>query len=123
MPFFFKTYTINVLLAGVLVVQVASAHPFTDTNGRNLITGEGIDSDANVNHPKLSTADFPSMGYACPKTDKYADITTYTSGQLTKAYAKAAKYANEGTTFETSSSHPPPATVNLITASRGEGAF
>ncbi|KAE8419504.1 hypothetical protein BDV36DRAFT_294098 [Aspergillus pseudocaelatus] len=113
MPFFFKTYTINVLLAGVLVVQVASAHPFTDTTTEK----------RGKNHPKLSTADFPSMGYACPKTDKYADITTYTSGQLTKAYAKAAKYANEGTTFETSSSHPPPATVNLITASRGEGAF
>ena len=125
MPSFFKTFTLNVLLAGVLVVQIASAHPLTDTNGRNLIAGDGIDSDFSVvgdfekrgkKHPKLSTADFPSKGYACPKTDKYPEITTYTSGQLTKAYAKAAKYANGGTTLGTSSSLPLPATVDLITA-------
>ncbi|KNG85047.1 hypothetical protein ANOM_006965 [Aspergillus nomiae NRRL 13137] len=104
MPSFFKTLTLNVLLAGALVVQVANAHPLTDTNVRNLIAGDDIDSDVDVlgdfenrgkKHPKLSTADFPSKGYSCPKTNKYPEITTYTSGQLTKAYAKAAKYANE----------------------------
>ncbi|PYI00707.1 hypothetical protein BO78DRAFT_276482, partial [Aspergillus sclerotiicarbonarius CBS 121057] len=42
---------------------------------------------------KLKTAGMPNKSYECPKTSNY-EATTYTSGQLTPAFVKAANLAN-----------------------------
>ncbi|RAH71902.1 uncharacterized protein BO66DRAFT_447586 [Aspergillus aculeatinus CBS 121060] len=104
MPSIIKALTLHALLTGAFMSQAALASPLFGFNPRDTIVDEGFtgeDSTFDIfdkrgkTSPKLATADFPSKSHACPKTDKYTE-TTYTSGQLTKAYVEAVKYANEG---------------------------
>ncbi|GLA32351.1 hypothetical protein CBS147346_912 [Aspergillus niger] len=100
-----KALLFNALLATTFMNQAVSANALRDTNEWDAVVGaiyeeghnhpEGFNLERRTSKPKLSSADKPSKSYACPKTDRY-EATTYTSGQLTKAYVDAAKYANEG---------------------------
>ncbi|PYI14807.1 hypothetical protein BO99DRAFT_344037 [Aspergillus violaceofuscus CBS 115571] len=105
MPYIFKACVLHILLAGAFMGQAVLASPLTHFHSSDVLPVEArteqpdyITEDFNKRGktaPKLATADFPSKSYTCPKADAYTE-TTYTSGQLAKAYIDAAKYANEG---------------------------
>ncbi|PYH49299.1 uncharacterized protein BP01DRAFT_378867 [Aspergillus saccharolyticus JOP 1030-1] len=109
MPYMIKALVLHILLADAIMSQAVLASPLGDLHLRGTMPVEALREQPDYitdeldnrgkTAPKLATADFPSKSYTCPKTDAYTE-TTYTSGQLTKAYIDAAKYANEGKQLE-----------------------
>ncbi|KAL5357689.1 Ribonuclease/ribotoxin [Aspergillus floccosus] len=112
MPSFFRSLALHALLAGALVSQVTNAYPkpaLVRSQNATIPPHDTIATDPTSMLPSCEDADGelykrskplkigqePSNSYSCPATNNY-EGTTYTSGQLTAAFIKAAQYANDG---------------------------